>query len=272
MTATNPGAAGHRPTFDDTADNYERHFVPVIGSPLAHNLVDAANLRPGERVLDVATGTGIVARLAARRVSPGGTVAGLDVSSGMLAKARSLAPADGVPIRWYETSAESVPLPDEQFDVVFCQVGLQFMADKLAALREMRRLLVPGGRLLISVPASVPLWERFEETLERHVPGSGRFVRLVFSLGDGKQLEQLLGDAGFGSVVVRTHTQELEAPAPRQFFWGYIASTPLAGMVPRPDDPRGAALERDAVAALQPWVQGDGMRFRQEAVVGTARR
>src|SRR5688572_13854369 len=104
-------------------ENYQRYFVPVIGAPFANDLVAEAALRAGERVLDVACGTGVVARLAAEKVGPGGTVAALDLNPAMLAVARSI-PSTGAAIRWYETSAESIPLPDAAFDVVFCQLGL----------------------------------------------------------------------------------------------------------------------------------------------------
>jgi ubiquinone/menaquinone biosynthesis C-methylase UbiE len=130
---------------DNAAENYEKYFVPVIGRPFGIDLVDDARLRPGERVLDIACGTGIIARLVAERVAPTGSVSALDVNAAMLSMARSLPSA--IPIKWYETAAESVPLPDSSFDVGFCQMGLQFIADKTAAVREMRRVLTPGGRL-----------------------------------------------------------------------------------------------------------------------------
>jgi len=123
------------------AENYQRFFVPQIGAPVAADLLAAARLLPGERVLDVACGTGVVARLAAERVGPSGTVAGLDIHPAMLAVARSESTSGA---RWYEASAESMPLADATFDVVLCQMGLQFVTDKRAALREMHRVLVPG--------------------------------------------------------------------------------------------------------------------------------
>lgn len=114
--------------------NYEKYFVPAIGAPLARDLVAAADLRPGERVLDVACGTGVITRLAAAQVGPTGAVAGLDVNPGMLAVARSATPGD-TSIEWYETSAEAMPLADASFDIVLCQMGLQFIVDKVRALR-----------------------------------------------------------------------------------------------------------------------------------------
>jgi len=104
-----------QPTYEnaysaDAAENYERYVVPAIGRPVAEGLLEAAQLRPGERVLDVACGTGVVTRLAAERVLPDGAVAGLDPNPGMLAVARKAAPA-GTPIAWHEAPAESIPLP-----------------------------------------------------------------------------------------------------------------------------------------------------------------
>ncbi|HSF17855.1 MAG TPA: methyltransferase domain-containing protein [Vicinamibacteria bacterium] len=116
--------------------NYECFFVPSIGAPLAADLIRLAALNEGERVLDVACGTGVVARLASQQVGDTGTVVGLDVNPGMLAVARSTTPS-GMPIERYEASAEAMPFQDASFDVVLCQMGLQFVPDKHAAPREM---------------------------------------------------------------------------------------------------------------------------------------
>jgi SAM-dependent methyltransferase len=163
-------------------ENYERFFVPAIPAPLATELIDIAALRPGERVLDVACGTGVVARLAAERVGATGTVAGIDLNPGMLAVARSVTPP-GMVIEWHQSSAEAMPLPDEAFDVVLCKMGIQFVPDKLAALREMQRVLAPGGRLIINVVGPKPrVFAILAEALAHHIkPEIGAFVDLVFS-------------------------------------------------------------------------------------------
>ena len=115
-------------------ENYERFFVPAIGRPLAHDLVRVAALHIGEHVLDVGCGTGVVARLAAERVGPGGSVAGLDINPGMLAVARSVTPPD-MKIEWYEASAESMPLPSGAFDVVLCQMSLHGSRSRAPEIR-----------------------------------------------------------------------------------------------------------------------------------------
>jgi SAM-dependent methyltransferase len=135
------------------AANYERYFVPAIGAPVAHDLIELAELRPGEHVLDVACGTGVVTRLAAEQVG-GGAVAGVDINPGMLQVARNV--AGDTAIEWHEASAEALPLGDATFDVALCQMGLQFFPDRPGALREMRRVLRPGGRVVINVPGPTP--------------------------------------------------------------------------------------------------------------------
>jgi ubiquinone/menaquinone biosynthesis C-methylase UbiE len=253
------------------AENYERYFVPVIGDPLARELVETANLRQGERVLDVACGTGVVARLAAKRVGVGGTVAALDINAGMLAVARALTPPPRPHIRWYETTAESIPLPDDSFDAVFCQLGLQFVPDKRAALREMRRVVTPHGRVLVSVPTPPPFFDVIDEALSRRVPDAAGFVRVVFSLNDTAAIDGLFRDAGFRTVSITTRKTVFHLPAPEEFFWQYVHSTPLARILGNVDAETLGALERDVVERWQPWVERDaGMAYEQAVIVATA--
>jgi ubiquinone/menaquinone biosynthesis C-methylase UbiE len=134
-----------------------------------------ASLRPGERALDVACGTGVVTRLAADRVGAAGKVAGVDINPGMLAVARENAPATSS-IEWYEGRAEALPLAEATFDVVLCQMGLQFFPDKPKAVQEMLRVLVPEGRVLVNVPGPAPqLFAVLEHAIASHLgPEGGR--------------------------------------------------------------------------------------------------
>ena len=250
-------------------ENYEKYFVPTIGGPLAADLVAAAALRPGERVLDAACGTGIVARLAAARVGSEGSVAGVDITPGMLGVARAV--TSRFPIRWYETSVEAMPLSDRSFDVVFCQLGLMFVPDKAAALREMRRVLVPGGRIYVSVPTPTRFFNVLENALGRHVPDAAPFVRLVFSLNDPQALEQLFRDAGFRDVAVQSISKQLRLPSPQQFVWQYLSCTPLAGAMLELDAAVRTALEHDVVEGWREWVEGGGITHSQPVLVASAR-
>lgn len=256
---------------NNAAENYQKYFVPVIGGPFALDLVNQAGLRPTERVLDVACGTGTIARLAAERVGSNGRVSGLDVNAAMLSVARSLPSA--VPIKWYETAAESVPLPDHSFDVIFCALGLQFFADKSAALCEMHRLLKPGGRVYITTPVPNAFFDLFDRAIARHVSEeASAFVHAVFSLSDPREMEALLTDAGFSSVTTRTHTRSVQLPPAREFMWQYIYCTPLMAVLPQSGNAQTEALEREVLAAWQPWTSGDGMRDDQANLVSIARR
>jgi len=156
-------------------------------APCATQLLDLAAVEPGERVLDVACGTGIVARRAAARVGAGGVVAGSDVNEGMLEVAAATAIDLPVRIEWHRADATALPLPDGAFDVVCCQQGLQFVPDPPLALREARRVLTPGGRLALAVWRSIdhhPVFAAFVRALERHAgPGTAAPLRARRSAG-----------------------------------------------------------------------------------------
>ncbi len=253
-------------------ENYERFFVPAIGAPLATELVHFAALRPGERVLDVACGTGVIARLASQQVGHTGTVAGLDVNPGMLAVARAVTPAD-MHIEWHEASADAMPLPDASYDIVLCQMGLQFMPDKHAALREMRRVLVRGGRLILNLAGPTPRpFTILGEALARHIGAEAAgFVGQIFSLHDTAEIDDLVRGAGLQDVSVQSETKLLRLPPPEDFLWQYVQSTPLAGFVARADDEHRGSLAREVVARWQDFVTDRAMELQVRVVVATAR-
>ena len=257
----------------DPATNYERFFVPAIGAPLATDLIGLAALRPGERVLDVACGTGIVARLASQQVGNNGSVTGLDVNPGMLAVARTATPP-GMSIEWHEANAEAMPFPDGSFDIVLCQMGLQFMADNPAALGEMRRVLVPGGRLICNVPGPTPqLFTILAEALARHVGGEAAgFVNHVFSFHDTEEIQGIVRDAGFHDVSVESETRSLRLPAPQEFLWQYVHGTPLAGAAGQMDDESRSSLEHDVIAKWQQFAKDRALVLEVPIVVVTARK
>ena len=257
----------------NAAENYERYFVPSIGHPVAASLVDAATLRWGERVLDVACGTGIVARLAAERIGPRGTVEGLDPNPGMLAVARQVAPA-GPTVAWHQAPAEAMPLPDEAFDVVLCGMGLQFFSGRMAGLREMRRVLAPSGRLLANLPGPAPPpLEAMAEALARHVSlESASFVQAVFSLHDADEIRALATDAGFGDVGVRSEPVALRLPPPADFLWQYVHSTPMAALVAQVDEERREALERDFSERCRDFVKDGALAGAVRMTTLTARQ
>lgn len=253
------------------AENYQRFFVPAIGAPVADDLIAIADIQPGERVLDVACGTGVVTRLAAARVGAAGSVTGLDINPGMLAVARSATPSD-MAINWQEANAESMPFPDSAFDVVVCQMGLQFVPGKLTALREMRRVLESGGRAVIGVPGpKPPLFAIMTDALARHLsPEAASFGDLVFSMHDIDELKELMRSAGFRNVDVEAKPKSLRLPAPADFLWQYIHSTPLAAATAQAGEAERAALEREVCERWQEFVVGGFLSLQVGMTTATA--
>lgn len=255
------------------AENYQRFFVPAIGAPLATDLVERAALDPGERVVDVACGTGVVTLLAAERVGANGTVAGVDINPGMLAVAHAATTNPGTSVEWHESAADALPFQDDAFDVVLCQISLQFFEDRVAALREMRRVLAPRGRILVNLPGPrTPVMGALAEALGRHIdPEVAGFVHAVFSLDDADELHRLMASVGFREVHTETDGKTLRLPPPTEFLWQYVYSTPLGDAVAQASDDRRAAVERDMVEQWQAFVEDGALIYQQDIVWGTAR-
>lgn len=250
-------------------ENYERYFVPVIAGPLAKDLVDSAAPRPGERVLDVACGTGIAARLAAQRVGQTGAVAAVDINPGMLAVARAATPAEPA-VDWREGSADALPIATESCDVVLCSLGLMFFPDKQAALQEMARALAPGGRVLFNVPGPIPqIFAVIERVLGRHLSDEAAgFVRQVFSVHDAGVIRSLLAEAQLGDLTVSSTTKTLPLPAPEDFVWQYIHLTPLAAVAASMDDEQRATVTREVADGCRPYTTDGGMLLQVRVTTG----
>jgi ubiquinone/menaquinone biosynthesis C-methylase UbiE len=254
---------------------YERYLVPAITAIWAADLTDRAAPRPGERVLDVACGTGVVARLAAERVGSTGRVVALDVNAAMLAVARSLPATAGASIAWHEGSVLALPFPDAAFDVVLCQLGLQFFPNRPTALREMRRVLAPAGRLALNVFGPIernPATHALANALDRHVrPGASAAKRTEHALADSEEVRALVAGAGFRDVVTRTTTKMVRFPSPAEYVRIQLAATPLAGLIAEEDAARRdalvGALVEDVGAALEPYLGHEGLTFPQEVHV-----
>jgi ubiquinone/menaquinone biosynthesis C-methylase UbiE len=249
------------------AEAYERDFVPAIATPVSSPLLAAAGVRAGERVLDVACGTGLVARLAAER---GATVTGLDVAPDMIDIARGVAPS----IDWHVGDATSLPFDDASFDLVTCQMGLMFMPDRAAAVAEMRRVLAPGGRVAISTPGAIqPPFALMEQAIVDHISADlGMFVAAVFSMHDADAVAALVRDAGFADVSAEVTTVTLRLPDPATFLWMYVNLTPMAPFVAAAPDEAKAAMERQVVETWQPFVVDGGTPVPQPMVIVTGRR
>ena len=255
------------------AEIYQQYVVPMIAAPFAAPVVDAAELRAGERVLDVACGTGVAARLAARQVGTAATVVGIDGHPGMLEVARATDPTDPG-IRWELGSAESLPFPDASFDAVVCSLGLQFFGDKAAALAQMRRVLAPGGRVAVGVAGPTPaLFEDLQQALAGVLGAEvAAFVPAVFALHEEAAVAGLVRAAGLDGVDVRSRPLRLRLGAPADFCWRYLLGTPLAEAVGELDPAARAELETDVVARWQPYVVAGDLVVDVGLVLATALR
>lgn len=239
----------------DSAEAYESGFVPALFEPWARMLVDAAGVGPGDRVLDVACGTGVVARLAADRAGADGSVVGLDRNRAMLTVAERLRPD----IEWWEGDASGLPFLARSFDVVLCQAALMFFPDAGGALREMARAIKDDGTVAIQV------WDRLDDQ-----PAYRRFIRAAarsagqdatsllssyFSRGDLSELQGLLRSAGLRPADVRTESTNLRFGSVDAFVMTEVQSTPLGE---RLTDDELARIIEDSRGALQAFTSGNG--------------
>jgi ubiquinone/menaquinone biosynthesis C-methylase UbiE len=261
------------------AELYQRYLVPLITSHWAADLIERSAPRPGDRVLDVACGTGVVARLASERIGTG-RVVGLDLNPGMLAVARTVAQNGGPVVEWHEGSVLHMPFPDGTFDVILCQLGLQFFPDRVRALAEMFRVLTPGGRLALSVFTAIertPVAHALADALDRHLaPDASSIKRTEHALSDRHLLEDLVSAAGFSDIAVTLVTQMIRFPSPRDYVRLQLSATPQARMVSGMNSrKRGAlidAITGDLVRSLKGKATGAELVSPQECHVLVATR
>jgi SAM-dependent methyltransferase len=254
---------------------YETQLVPAIFGPWAPLLVAQAALRAGERVLDVACGTGVVTRLVAPQVGPTGHVVGLDVNPGMLARAGASPSPEGAAVDWREGDAGALPFDVSSFDAVFCQLGFQYFPERQQAAREMHRVLKPTGRLVALVWRALhhsPGFDTLAAALERNVsPAAAAVMRAPFVFGDSTdELRGLLTQAGFRTVRVGAEARMVRFASPSAFVRNQVAGSPLVSHVAAIDDIAREALIREVTAAIQAYVNDDGLAFPIEGHIAVA--
>jgi ubiquinone/menaquinone biosynthesis C-methylase UbiE len=193
-----PGRAVDCWAYDGWVGRWSRLFVPTV--------LEAAEVKPGSRVLDVSTGTGEAASMVLPIVGPSGLVLGADISPAMLEAARDRLRE---PSFWpVAADGQVLPFRDSSFDTVTCQLGLQFFSDPAPGLKEFRRVLRIGGRAavcVISTADRAPMWGILAQVLSRFVPEQKNIIDLSFSLADPKRLENLFASAGFRDIRAARH-------------------------------------------------------------------
>jgi len=254
------------------AQLYERHNVPMTTGPLAALMFQHVPLYEGDRVLDVACGTGIVARLAAERVGQAGQVVGVDLNPAMLDVARANPLVDGAAIEWRQGDARALPVADSSFDVVLCQQGLQYVPDKLAALRDMRRVLAPGGHLAFTVWREMtPYNAALADALARHVSADAAArCQSPSSWSNAEHIENLVRKAKFRDLDMQELVITVRRPLSPASVVAYIDRSQFAEDVAAVSEEARATVAQEVCAALQPYRDGDDCVYRQKAHLAQA--
>ena len=252
------------------AEIYEAFFVPALFQEWADKVLDLTTIRAGHNVLDVACGTGILARTAKDRVGTSGSVIGLDINEGMLAVAKSKAPG----IEWRQGAAENQPIDSNSFDAVVSQFGLMFFEDRHKAIQEIYRVVKPGGSMTVAV------WDSLENT-----PGYAAMVALLqrlfgeevanglrapYILGDKNQLNTLFAQGLGMDVTITTQAGMARFPSIESWVYTDIKGWVLADVL---DDDQIATLLQAAEQELTAYVTADGsVAFNAPAHIITIRK
>lgn len=254
------------------AEAYEALHVPALFQEWVPRVLDAADVQAGHRVLDVACGTGVLARGASSRVGPSGEVVGVDPNPGMLTVARRTEDQ----VDWRQGTAEALPVEDGGFDRVVSQFGMMFFTDPAAGVREMLRALEPGGRFAIAVWDSLehaPAYKRTVDLLERMAgPDAADALRAPFALGNAGALSHVVEGAAGSPVSVSTIVGRARFPTVRS-----MVEADLRGWLPV----MGVELEDDLISEILDAaeedlagfvVPGGAMEFDQPAHIVSGTR
>lgn len=252
------------------AETYEEFFVPALFQGWTEHDLNAAHVKPGDQVLDVACGTGVLTRAVAQRIGSKGSAVGLDINEGMLAVAQKKAPQ----IEWRHGHAESLPFDDGVFDAVVSQFGLMFFEDRSVAVHEMSRVLAPGGYLAVAV------WDKLENTpgyasmaaLLKHLFGSqiAEALYAPYSLGETKDLLPIFRNPNLENVTITTVEGKAYFSSINAWVFTDIKGWTLRDNI---DESQFQHLLKEAEKELQQYVLPDGsVEFSAPAHIVTAVR
>ncbi len=225
----------------EQAEIYEKQFVPALFAQWVDPILDAADIRPGQHVLDVACGTGIVARHAADRMGAAGQVTGLDLNPAMLAVAARISPG----ITWRQGDVGALPFEKDSFDVVTCQAAAMFFPDVPGALQEMGRVTRPGGVVAVQVfdlREQQPAYGPWIAMVARHAgPEALRMLGTYWVHGDRDVMREWCAGAGLRVTAIHDHERPAYFPSVEAMVLTEVNSTPLRD--------RLAPAELDAIVA-----------------------
>ena len=255
-------------TTTSPSEIYERFMVPAMFAEWSKVLLGLVPPQPGDRVLDLACGTGIVARTADPMVQPGGEVIGLDFNASQIVTARSIDSS----IEWLVGDAASLPFADQEFDLVVCQQGFQFSPDGIQAVREIHRVLKPGGRVGISVWASIercPGYPALVHALERRVVASA--ASLIQMKGDSTEISRLFSDGGFPEANVVTCSVDASYSSAEEFTRAIVVGAIMRRTDAQFSEETLSLMAADVGTELAQYVGENSLAFPMEAHLLTAR-
>ncbi len=259
------------------AEVYHEYLVPGIHARWAPLFLAHADPKAGERVVDVACGTGVVTRHVAPMVGGNGRVVGVDVSSDMLEVARTLPAPEGAAVEWVECDVHELDLADGAFDLALCQQAFQFFENRVQAAREIRRALTPDGRAVVSVwrdLAHHPIYEALLTSEARYLDEPVEDLATPFMMGEAGELRSTLDDAGFRRVDIVQESHEVRFPSPERFV--ELTLLAAASIIPPSEMDREArgemisSIGREIQPTLQEYVQRDEVVFPMHANMALA--
>jgi ubiquinone/menaquinone biosynthesis C-methylase UbiE len=258
--------------WDRAASYYEQSWSRQL-APAQDLLMKMAALEPGERVLDIACGTGLVTFRAAEAVGAGGDVVGTDISEAMVEACRATATARGVAnARFERMEAEKLSLPDASFDAVLCALGMMYVADFAGSIREMFRVTKPGGRAVSAVWGKRDRcgWAEIFSIVERRVQSD--VCPMFFQLGTGEMQAILFQKAGFVDATSERIITTLEYENGEEACAAAFAGGPVAMAYSRFDDATRASAHAEYLESIAPYKRGDGYAIPGEFVATRGRR
>ncbi len=242
----------------EQAETYEERFVPALFANWVDAVLEAAGVRAGQDLLDVACGTGIVTRHAADAVGPTGHATGLDLNPGMLSVAGRVRPD----VTWRQGDAAALPFDDDSFDVVTCQAGVMFFPDVAAALREMGRVTRPGGTVAVQAFGSredQPVYGPWIAMVARHAGDDAlRLLGTYWAYGDRDAMRERCATAGLRVRTVHDHQRPAYFPSVEAMVLTELNATPLGERLTPTQQEEILAESREVLA---PFLDPDGQRL-----------
>lgn len=254
---------------DKAPEIYENVMVPLWFGRWAEALIELVDPQIGENILDVACGTGVTTRLVKEKVGPTGHVTGLDINAGMLIKAREL--AAGFDIEFTESDVIGTKLKSNSFDAVISQHGYHYFPDQTAALAEFYRVLMPQGRIAISIwDGHSAYTEAICLAVEKYIsPEIARIQRGQRITPSASDLTKQLSDAKFERVEIVRQQLTIKVPKPSEFVPLHLGSMPIAqAFIDLPDDQKHALIS-DVENSMKDYIYGDQMTYSDAVNVAT---